>query len=138
MATHLTGIAIRLRDPAKTTPFKQVQVTGMSFSVSLRTLDLYVYRYDAAQGLVPLSVGVTVRLLTSNQADTLSTDAAGHLQTVFPDATIEVRLTPADAPAGHQAILNYPIKTQKKNRLYVIFIPDSLRRYYPQLQLLSR
>lgn len=133
----LRGATLRLRDPAKTTPFKQVQVTGMSFSVTLRTLDLYVYRYDVASGqLVPLPIGVTLRLRTSNQADTLSTDAAGHLNTFFPDASIEVRLSPVDVPTGHQAVLNYPIKTQKKNVLYVVFIPDSLRRYYPQLQLL--
>ncbi len=138
MATSFTGISLRLRDPAKTTPFKQVMFTGISFSVSLRTLDLYAYRYDPVAGsLVPLTVGVTVRLLTSNQLDTLSTDAAGHLQTVFPDTSIEVRLNPADVPAGHQAVLNYPIKTQKRNVLYVVFLPDSLRRPYPYLQLLT-
>jgi len=135
MPSQFTGVAFRLRDPAKTTPYKQVQVTGMSFSVSLRTLDLYVYRYDAQLGLVPLPVGVTLRLLTNGQADALSTDATGHLNSFFPDTSIEVRLNPADVPAGHQAALNYTIKAQKKNVLYVVFIPDSLRRYYPQLQL---
>lgn len=137
MTTFASGITLVLADDRKTTPFTQVQVTGLSFSVELRALELLVFRYDVlTRAMVPLAgVGVTLRLLTSNQTDSLSTDVTGALTAVFPDNNIEVRLNPAQVPAGHRGVLNYAVRAQKRNQLTVVFIPDSLRRYYPQLQL---
>ena len=136
MPTRATGVVLQLRDSAKTTPFKQARITGMSFSVELRSLDIDIVRYDPqTRQMLPLpNFPLVLRLLTSNQTEGLSTDAAGHLNATFPDTNVEVRLNPGAVPAGHSAVLNYPVKTQKRNAFTVVFLPDSLRRYYPRLQ----
>ena len=136
MGAKARGITILLNDPAKTTPFKQVKVTGMSFTVELRSLDLTIVRYNpATKQFVPLAnYPVILRLLTSNQTDSLSTNNDGFVNVGFPDSTVEVQLNAAAVPAGHKAVLTYPIKAQKRTSLTVVFIPDALRRYYPQLQ----
>ena len=138
MPTKARGITMLLSDPAKTTPFKQAKITGMSFSVELRTLDVMIARYSPnRREFVPLAnFPIVLRLLNSNQNEPLVSDVAGFIKVGFPDANIEVQLSPAAVPAGHKAVLNYSIKTQKRNALTVIFIPDSMRRYYPVLQLL--
>ena len=137
MPAKLIGATIFLLDANKTTPAKQAKITGMSFTVELRTLDVFLYRYDVADGFVPLpSFAATLRLFTSNQQESVLSDTQGRISAFFPDTQIEVQLSPGSVPAGHRAVLNYPIKTLKKNTLTVVFIPDSLRRYYPLMQLL--
>jgi hypothetical protein len=137
MPTSARGITILLTDSARTTPLKVANVKGMSFSVELRTLDLRIYRFDAQEGYLPLvNYPVRLNLLTSNQQDQIVTGQDGIIRTFFPDSDISVALEATAAPPDHKAILNYSLRTAKRNELTVVFIPDSIRRFYPRLTVL--
>ena len=135
MAAFAQGVALQLRDkPA--TPNKKGVVVGVSLTVSLRTIVVYVYRYDAGNGVyVPLeNYPITLVLTDSQQQVVFLTNALGRADNEFPDANIEVRLSPGSMPVGHTAVLNYVVRVRKRADITVTFLPDSLVRHYPNQQ----
>jgi hypothetical protein len=137
MGAKLQGITLALRG-VPSTPNKTAKITGISLTLDLRTGIIFVYRYDpATRSFVPLeNYPIVVRLIDSAQQTTVLTNQDGRADTEFPDINVEFRLSPNSVPAGHSAKLNYLVRAGKREDLTVVFIPDNLPRFYPNIQSL--